>query len=308
MGGKSREVTGTMPAAPAESTGDESRVVASACQQWQSGRGGGSPRLRAAARALTGVSHYVTADCVARQEQEARRDLASMVAATALLHGVSSAPARDAAGWNAELGLPPRSFAGRVIAASADSDEEFMGHVCSGHLDIPLWSVTLDPEVANRCRGHFRAEIEGPFPGIVPSSLTGLKAQDQAIITGGRYDVVGRHRDGRVTVVRLRYARPVGEHASADPVLLRLLALMPDVILSEVTDVGQPESAEERAALRVRTDAGLELTATHGSGNPDEVLVKRRSSRWGTGRGVVEEETFPGNASELRQLVAALRV
>jgi hypothetical protein len=281
--------------------------ILAALTQWQSGEAGGASRLSAAARALTGTAHFYTAELITKNEREARRHPCVMAAAAALLRAVNEASPRDAEGWNRALGRPSGTFAGRMIGCSSADDEQFLAHVSRGRLDIPLWSVSLDHDVAVRAGGSFRLEIEGAFPGLPAWTLSGLKEDDAEIITGGRYDVLGTYRDGSVIVVRLRYVKPLGEHVGDDHVLLDLLALMPDVHVSELTEMGLPGADEHLEMLRAKTDDGRQVTAVHTGEDPDVITVKRRVPTWGAGHGAVEETTFPGKASALRDLVAALR-
>jgi hypothetical protein len=68
--------------------------VAEACRVWQSGRDGGSSRLRGAARALSGVPHYFRADFITAYGRAARDDPAAMANAAVLLRARLASPAR----------------------------------------------------------------------------------------------------------------------------------------------------------------------------------------------------------------------
>jgi hypothetical protein len=281
--------------------------ILAALTQWQQGEAGGASRLCAAARALTGTAHFYTAELITKNEREARRHPAVMMAAAALLRAVNQAQPHDADAWNTLLGRPLDGFAGRVISCYAADDEQFMAHVSRGRLDIPLWSVSLDYAVAGRASGSYRLEVEGAFPGVPAWTLSGLKADEAEIITGGRYDVLGTYRDGSLTVVRLRYVQPIGDHVGDDHVLLDLLALMPDVHVSELTEMGSPGAPGRVDMLRAKTDDGRQVTAVRANQDPDVLMVRRRVPTWGAGHGGVEESTVPGRVTALRDLVADLR-
>ncbi|MGB8020425.1 MAG: hypothetical protein WCF04_04290 [Candidatus Nanopelagicales bacterium] len=205
-------------------------LLAAACSQWQSGRDGGSSRLRGAARVLTGIPHYFAADFITEHERAARDDVEMMRRGASLLRALAASELRDAGGWNAHAGLPARGFAGRGISAKPDVEAEILAAIASGHLDMPLWGLSLDHEVTVQYGGRFRFEVEGPFPAVAAWLESSEKPQEQELIAGGRYRVLGTHDedpltgDRQVTVVRLAFESPLEASTSDDPILLSVVA------------------------------------------------------------------------------------
>lgn len=232
---------------------------------WQSGRDGGSSRLRGAARALTGSRHYFEAPFITEHERRARADVATMLRAGVLIRAVTTSDARDAGAWSEAAALPATSFAGRGIASKATSDAQIIAQLRRGWIEMALWGVSLDRGVVDSYGGRFRFELVGAFPGVPAWLASGTKAEEQEIITGGRYDVARIREEGGVTVVTLRHRGVVGRHVGDDPVLLGMLAQVPDVTRSWLTRVGDGQR------LGVEFGDRITLTAARAPDGPVKV-------------------------------------
>jgi hypothetical protein len=254
---------------PAAQPPVDANDLAVACELWQSGRDGGSSRLRGAARALTGVPHYFHADFITAQEDEARRSPGALRAGIASLRAVNSAERREADGWNAGTGLPVRGFAGRGLAPKPE-DDQILEQLARGEITMPLWGVSLDPDVATGFGTRFLLEIVGEFPAVPAWVASGVKDDEQELITGGRYRVLSTNEDGRTTHTRLQWIGAIGDRAGSDALLLELLAALDGVCKSELT-----RSTDGSETLTVRLPGygnWAEVTWTPGA---DEVVVYR---------------------------------
>src|SRR3954453_18819633 len=148
--------------------------LSDACTMWQSGRDGGSSRVRAAARVLTGIPHYFTADFIAAQESAARDDPRAIAAARVLLGAVGDSDARTAAQWRQACSLPAGHFAGRGLDTKPQ-DDEIEAVLDSGAITMPLWGVSLDADVASGFGRRFLFVLEGPFHGVAAWVHSGLE-------------------------------------------------------------------------------------------------------------------------------------
>lgn len=213
-------------------------LLAAACSQWQSGRDGGSSRLRGAARVLTGIPHYFAADFITEHERAALADIETMRRAAALLRAVAASEPRDAAEWTAHADLPARGFAGRGISAKPAVEPEILATIASGHLDMPLWGLSLDHDVTVQYGGRFRFEVVGKFPALAAWLHSGEKPEEQELIAGGRYRVLGTHDEepspgsAPVTVVRLAFEALL-EPRTGDDSLLRAVLAYADLAAAE---------------------------------------------------------------------------
>lgn len=231
--------------------------LAEACSRWQSGRDGGSSRLRGAARALTGIPHYFQADFISSYERAARADPEAMLQAATLLRAVAAAEPLDADGWSGRAGLPARGFAGRGLQENPKGEPEILRAMESGTITMPLWGLSLDPAVAASYGTRFRFELKGIFPAIAAWSHSNEKHHEQEIIAGGAYRVLGTVQDGATTVVHLRYRRPVGADVGTDVVLLGVLARLQTASMN-----GPGQSPEVVRSEVRRTPSGDALTVT----------------------------------------------
>jgi hypothetical protein len=208
--------------------------LAKACELWQSGQDVGSSFLRGADRALTGIPHYFRSDFITDQEQKARRSPEALHAGIVLLRGVNSAERRNADGWSAVTGLPLRGFAGRGLAAKSE-DDQILEQLARGEITMPLWGVSLDPAVANGFGTRLLLEIVGEFPAVPAWVASGVKEEEQELITGGRYRVLSMTEDGGTTHVRLQWFGAAGDRVGSDDVLLGVLGALDGVWRSELT-------------------------------------------------------------------------
>jgi hypothetical protein len=183
--------------------------LAEACAAWQGGRDQGSSLLRGAARVLTGIPHYFQAAYNEAYERAARDNPLSQQYATTLLHAVAGSSPRTSAQWRPLSDVDGGVPAGRGLAARPEDDPKIIRAIQSGEIAMPLWGVSLDPEVA-KCYGtRFLLRIDGPFHGVAAWRHSGLKPEEQEIIAGGRYEVLDevnmdQLRRNETIVVRLR--------------------------------------------------------------------------------------------------------
>lgn len=179
--------------------------LAEACRVWQSGRDGGSSRLRGAARVLTGIDHYFQSAFISDHEREAQADPRTMAHGRTLLEAVAASTSRDADAWCAHTSLPPSGFAGRGLKPKPD-DDQIVAALTTGEITMPLWGVSLNRAVAESFGTRFLLEIEGPFQGVAAWIESGVETEQKELITGGRYEVVTQRTDdgGIGTHVTLR--------------------------------------------------------------------------------------------------------
>lgn len=73
---------------------------------------------------------------------------------------------------------------------------------------MPLWGVSLSPNVASSFGDRFTFEIVGAFPAIVATHHSGIKQDEVELITGGEYvvDSCTEGEEGGVTA-RLSFSR-----------------------------------------------------------------------------------------------------
>jgi hypothetical protein len=247
--------------------------LADACALWQGGRDVGSSLVRGAARALTGIDHYFHADFITDQEQAARAKPDALRAAVALLRGVNAAERRDANGWSEAAGLTGPSFIGRGIA-SKQQDDQIVKQLARGRLTMPLWGVSLSRAVAEGFGTRFLFEIVGSFPAVPAWLASGIKGEEQELITGGQYRVLSTRDDGGTTHVRLQWIGASGDRVGADDVLLDALGALPGVWKSEVTR-SSPVSGEEVLTVRL-AGHGNGATVTRRPGSDDVEVVRYR--------------------------------
>ena len=159
-----------------------------ACAVWQGGMEGGSSPIRAAARNLTGVSHYFKADFITRYEDEARASERTTGRARALLEALAASPLRSSAEWSQALGVGS-DWVGRGIKKGA-RDPQILESLATGELTMPLWGASFDPEVARSYGGRFTFVMTGPFPAVPAWLYSGIVAHELELICGGRYQIV----------------------------------------------------------------------------------------------------------------------
>ena len=196
---------------------DYTESLADAWRDWQGGRDLGSTPLRAAARVLTGRRHYFDAPFITEQEQKTRSNPLALEAAAVLLDAVNGAPHRTAFEWSQELGLPVSLFAGRGLEPKPDYDGQIEDALTTGRVEMPLWGVSLDYDVAWKYgtgKSHrfprFIFAIAGAFPAVAAWVHSGHLPEEQELICGGEYTVVDTVvGEMGVTTVRFEYLRPI---------------------------------------------------------------------------------------------------
>lgn len=159
-----------------------------ACTAWQGGMEGGSSPIRAAARNLTGTSHYFKADFITRYEEEARLDTTTTERARALLRGLTDSPLRTSAEWAEKLGVGS-DWVGRGIR-KGPQDAQILEALAQGQLTMPLWGASFDARVAAGYGDRFTFVIQGPFPAIPAWVHSGIVAEELELICGGRYEIL----------------------------------------------------------------------------------------------------------------------
>jgi hypothetical protein len=256
---------------PCEQPPVSSDELADACALWQGGRDVGSSLVRGAARALTGIDHYFRADFIAGQERSARAKPDALRAAIALLRGVNAAERRDANGWYEVAGLSGPGFIGRGIE-SKPQDDQIVKQLKYGHLTMPLWGVSLSREVAEGFGTRFLFEIVGSFPAVPAWLASGIKDEEQELITGGKYRVLSMREDGGTSHVRLQWIGASGDRVGSDDVLLGVLGALPGVWKSEVTRSALVSGEEE---LTVRLEGYGNWATVSRKPDRDEVEVMR---------------------------------
>lgn len=175
-----------------------------ACAAWQGGRDGGSSPIRAAARVLTGTAHYFTADFITDYERAAAQHPVTMARARVLLEALGCAARHDASTW-AQSGGVSSTWVGRGIASGVQ-DPQIVQTLDTGRIQMPLWGLSLDQDVALSFGSRFLFEVIGIFPAVPAWLSSGIKADERELITGGTYAVEALHEDDSGTThVRLRF-------------------------------------------------------------------------------------------------------
>ncbi|MGY1771955.1 hypothetical protein [Blastococcus sp. SYSU D00813] len=249
--------------------------LAEACTLWQGGRDVGSSPVRAAARVLSGVRHYFSAPFISAYDEQARTSPEVLAAGIALLRSVNAAPFRNADGWASVVGLPAGGFVGRGIASKPAEDPQIERRLRTGQIEMPLWGVSLSPAVAAGFGTRFRFELDGPFPAVPAWVHSGIKAEEQELVTGGRYRVLTREDRNGTTVVRLRWMGASGDRIGSDPLLLSVLSAASDPVDSSLTRVAGPEelklrlSADDWATVTRAPEAATVRVTRYWAPDPD---------------------------------------
>ena len=107
------------------------------------------------------------------------------------MEAVNRAPHRTAVEWNQELGLPPERIAGRGLEPKPDYDGQIEDALTTGRVEMPLWGVSLDYDVAWKYgtgKSHrfprFIFAIAGAFPAVAAWVHSGLLPEEQELICG----------------------------------------------------------------------------------------------------------------------------
>ena len=251
--------------------------LAEACALWQGGQNGGSSPIRGAARVLTGIRHYFRAEFITGYETAARSQRETLDAGIALLRAVNAAPHLDADGWNVQVGLPLRTFAGRGITSKPDEDPQIERQLRTRRIEMPLWGVSLSREVADSFGTRFLFELVGAFPAVPAWIASDLKAEEQELVTGGRYKVVSQEQRGETTHVRLRWIGASGDRVGADELLLAALGAVPGVVHSSLTRSAGSEELE----LRLGGENWATVTRSSGSHQVEVVRYWAPDPDWG---------------------------
>ena len=183
-----------------------------------------------------------------------------LAAGVALLRAVNAAPHRDADAWSAAVGLPAGGFAGRGIKSKPDEDPQIEKRLATGQIEMPLWGVSLSPDVAAGFGTRFLFELVGDFPAVPAWKHSGIKDDEQELVTGGRYRVLSQEERDGTTHVRLQWFGASGDRVGSDPLLLAVLGAVPGVVHSSLTRSAGQEVLELRLGgedwATVTRDAG----------------------------------------------------
>lgn len=270
------------------------RDLSAACTRWQGGRDGGSSLLRAAARVLLDRDHYFRADFITDYERQARRDAAVLAEASWLLWSLIDAPRLSPDEWNLRVGLPERGFAGRGVASKPLEDSQILEALKRGTIDMPLWGVSLDPEVADSYGGkngaRFIFQLDGAFPAIPAWMTSGIKSEEQELICGGNYKILSVEDDSGVARVRLGYLGPVTpgtgagfEDVGSDQVLLETMTRVPNIVSSRLGRRGLPKDLGYMESLVLGLSGGQEVTVERRGVNLGSVQVDVEPKRFDDG-------------------------
>ncbi|MBN1093324.1 hypothetical protein JKP75_12600 [Blastococcus sp. TML/M2B] len=252
---QARNLEWARPATQPQVTADD---LAAACTLWQGGQNVGSSPVRAAARVLSGVRHYFHADFITAYEEKARTTPEVLAAGVALLRAVNAAQPQDADGWPARVGLPAGGFAGRGISSKPAEDPQIEKRLATGRIEMPLWGVSLSPDVAAGFGTRFLFELVGAFPAVPAWVHSGIKDEEQELITGGQYRVLSQEERDGTTHVRLRWIGASGDRVGSDALLLSVLGAVSDVMDSELRRTADAETL--RLGLGLGRDNWAEIT------------------------------------------------
>lgn len=258
-------------------------LLAAACLRWQGGRDGGSTLLRAGARVLLDVRHYFNADYITSKESEAASNWKVLTESSGLLRAMNAAPALTADQWCERVGLPHSGFAGRGLQPKPDEDEQILAKLKRGSIRMPLWGVSLDPEIAQSFGGaapRWIFEIVGEFRAVPAWLHSGIKSAERELICGGDFNVLSMVDEGPTTRVRLEYARRVGQQVGSNPVLLELISLLEDRSRCRLEHSGGPHRTNHIETLEVSLTGNRALQFEFYSERPDEIRTSYRPYGW----------------------------
>jgi hypothetical protein len=243
---KERQTQHLQWARPAAQPPVPDHTLATACALWQGGQNVGSSPVRGAARVLSGVDHYFRAGFITDYDRQARTTPEVLAAGVALLRAVNAAPHRDADAWSAAVGLPAGGFAGRGIKSKPDEDPQIEARLATGRIEMPLWGISLSPDVAAGFGTRFLFELVGDFPAVPAWVHSGIKADERELVTGGQYRVLSQEERDGTTHVGLQWFGASGDRVGSDPLLLAVLGAVPGVLHSALTRAAGAEDLELR--------------------------------------------------------------
>jgi hypothetical protein len=157
---------------------------------------------------------------------------------------VNDAERRDADGWCAATGLPAGGFAGRGLAEKPDEDPQILRTLGHREITMPLWGVSLSRTVADGFGTRFLFEIAGAFPAVPAWVASGIKDDEQELVTGGRYRVLSMEDVGATTHVRLEWMGAASDKVGSDPLLLEVLGALDGVARSSLSRSREEEKLE----------------------------------------------------------------
>jgi hypothetical protein len=258
--------------------------LAEACRTWQAGRDQGSSLIRAGARVLVGRVHYFQSDFIATLERDARANPAALGRAATLLQAVNASRPLSAEQWSREVGSPVTGFAGRGLAAKPAEDEQILRALKTGRITMPLWGVSLDPEIARSYGGlvapRWIFEIVGEFRAVPAWVHSGIKAEEHELICGGQYLVRSMVEEGPTTRVCLEYVARCGDKVGSDSSMLRMMGRIPDILSSSLERIGLPGEDRYQEQLNLALTGDREFEATLMGSDSESIRTRYRPNGW----------------------------
>ena len=158
---------------------------------------------------LTGIPHYFDSDFITGYDDSARDDVTLLEMGRALLQAVASYGVRDVGHYAEVLHYSGQASPSRGIKKKDPVEDDQIDRIVrrpGAVLAMPLWGFSLDPLKAREYGTRFIFHLEGPFPGVALSLLTGDKQDEFEVVGGGSYAVTRVRDDAETTNVYLRQA------------------------------------------------------------------------------------------------------
>ena len=127
---------------------------------------------------------------------------------------------------------------------------------------MPLWGVSLSPDIAAGFGTRFLFELVGDFPAVPAWKHSGIKDEEQELVTGGRYRVLSQEERDGTTHVRLQWFGASSDRVGSDPLLIAVLGAVPGVVHSALTRAG---AGTEKLELRLGGEDSATVTREAGS-------------------------------------------
>jgi hypothetical protein len=126
---------------------------------------------------------------------------------------------------------------------------------------MPLWGVSLSTDVAAGFGTRLLFELVGDFPAVPAWKHSGIKDDEQELVTGGRYRVLSQEERDGTTHVRLQWFGASGDRVGSDPLLLSVLGAVPGVVHSSL----ERSAGQEVLELRLGRDDWATVTRVPGA-------------------------------------------
>jgi hypothetical protein len=171
---------------------------------------------------------------------------------------------------------------------------------------MPLWGVSLSPEVAAEFGTRFLFELVGDFPAVPAWVHSGIKDHEQELVTGGQYRVLSQQERDGTTHVRLRWIGASGDRVGSDPLLVLMLGAVPGVVHSSLTRSAGREVLELRlggedwATVTRVPGAGTVTVVRYWAWDPDwDARGDDEYSQWAAMRAASRTTTVPANVEAI---------